>query len=116
MQTLAIEGQKYGIRGNCLAPTAATQMTHGILSEGSLEQLDPAKVSPGLLALVQEDAPPRAILCAGAGHFARAYVTLTDGGYVGSGPEAGMESMRAWDRICDRDGEVVPDYGFAQSE
>ena len=27
MQTLAIEGERYGIRVNCLAPTAATQMT-----------------------------------------------------------------------------------------
>ena len=27
MQTLAIEGEKYDIRVNCLAPTAATQMT-----------------------------------------------------------------------------------------
>ena len=27
MQTLAIEGTKYDIRVNCLAPTAATQMT-----------------------------------------------------------------------------------------
>ncbi|RYD51268.1 MAG: SDR family NAD(P)-dependent oxidoreductase, partial [Sphingomonadales bacterium] len=33
MQTLAIEGEKYGIRVNCLAPTAATQMTQGVLTE-----------------------------------------------------------------------------------
>ena len=32
MQTLALEGEKYNIRVNCLAPTAATQMTEGILS------------------------------------------------------------------------------------
>ena len=31
MQTLAIEGEKYGIRVNCLAPSAATQMTQGVL-------------------------------------------------------------------------------------
>jgi NAD(P)-dependent dehydrogenase (short-subunit alcohol dehydrogenase family) len=52
MQTLAIEGEKYGIRVNCLAPSAATQMTHGVLSEDSLKFLDPALVSPVLLALV----------------------------------------------------------------
>src|SRR6478736_7475096 len=33
MQTLSIEGDKYGIRVNCLAPTAATQMTEGIWSD-----------------------------------------------------------------------------------
>ena len=82
MQTLAIEGEKYDIRVNCLAPTAATQMTQGVLSEASLKALDPALVSPALLALVGDDAPTRAIVCAGAGHFARANVTLTQGKYL----------------------------------
>jgi NAD(P)-dependent dehydrogenase (short-subunit alcohol dehydrogenase family) len=116
MQTLAIEGQKYDIRVNCLAPTAATQMTHGILPAETLALLDPANVSPGLLMLVHEDAPTRAILCAGAGHFARAYLTLTEGWYIGSGADAGTEVIRDWGRISDQNGQIVPDYGFAQSE
>ena len=77
MQTLAIEGEKYGIKVNALAPTAATQMTQGVLSDEGLKLLDPALVSPGLLALVGDEAPTRTILCAGAGHFATANVTLT---------------------------------------
>jgi NAD(P)-dependent dehydrogenase (short-subunit alcohol dehydrogenase family) len=116
MQTLAIEGQKYDIRVNCLAPTAATQMTHGILSEQSLALLDPAKVSPALLALVHDDAPTRAILCAGAGHFARAYVTLTAGLHLGSGCQTGMRIIGGWDEISDASAQIVPEYGFAQSE
>lgn len=116
MQTLAIEGEKYGIRANCLAPTAATQMTHGVLAEASLDLLDPALVSPGLLALTGEDAPTRAILCAGAGHFARASVTLSDGHYVGAGADAGEQVIAHWDDISDRAGEIVPDYGFTQAE
>lgn len=116
MQTLAIEGEKYDIRVNCLAPTAATQMTAGILSEQSLELLAPERVSPGLLKLVAEEAPTRAILCAGAGHFARANVTLTEGEYIGSGEDAGEQVTRDWDAISDRTDEIVPDYGFAQAE
>jgi NAD(P)-dependent dehydrogenase (short-subunit alcohol dehydrogenase family) len=116
MQTLAIEGEKYGIRVNCLAPTAATQMTAGILSDASLTQLAPELVSPGLLALVSGDAPTRAILCAGAGHFARANVTLTEGEYIGSGNGAGEDVIRNWDAISDRRGELVPAYGFTQAE
>jgi len=116
MQTLALEGEKYGIRVNCLAPTAATQMTNGILPESSLELLDPALVSPGLLALVGEDAPTRAILCAGAGHFARAHVTLTQGRYVGGSADAGDQAIRRWEEISDRAGEIVPAYGFIQAE
>ena len=56
MQTLAIEGEKYNIRVNCLAPSAATQMTEGVLSEESLRVLDPALVSP---ARVPATSPPR---------------------------------------------------------
>ena len=116
MQTLAIEGEKYDIRVNCLAPTAATRMTAGILSEESLALLAPDRVSPGLLKLVSEDAPSRAILCAGAGHFARANVTLTEGLFIGSSADAGEQVIRNWDAISDRKREIVPEYGFTQSE
>ncbi|NML08253.1 SDR family NAD(P)-dependent oxidoreductase [Sphingomonas sp. G-3-2-10] len=116
MQTLAIEGEKYGIRVNCLAPTAATGMTEGVLSGDSLELLNPSLVSPGLLALVSEDAPTRAILCAGAGHFATANVTLTQGCYLGAGDQAGEALVREWDAVADRVGEIVPGYGFTQAE
>jgi len=115
-QTLAIEGAKYGIRVNCLAPTAATPMTQGVLSEESLRLLDPALVSPGLLALVCEEAPSRAILCAGAGHFARANVTLTEGHYVGAGDNAAEQVIAHWEELSDRSGEIVPEYGFTQAE
>jgi len=116
MQTLAIEGQKYDIRVNCLAPSAATQMTEGVLSEASLRVLDPSLVSPGLLALVSDDAPTRAILCAGGGNFAAAYVTLTPGYHVDAGDDAGEQVVAHWRDVSNRSGEIVPDYGFAQAE
>jgi len=116
MQTLAIEGEKYGIRVNCLAPSAATQMTHDILPEASLKALDPALVSPALLALVSENAPTRAIVCAGAGHFARAYVTLTQGCNVPPGGDAGEQVIGKWQEISDRTDELLPDRGFIQAE
>ena len=116
MQTLGIEGEKYNIRVNCLAPSAATQMTKSILPHDSLEALDPALVSPALLALVGDDAPTRAIVCAGAGHFARANVTLTRGQFVGGGDEAGERVIAQWEQIGDRTGELIPGYGFMQCE
>src|ERR1035441_3854646 len=69
MQTLSIEGSKYGIQVNCIAPTAATQMTQGILPAEQLNLLRPEFVAAGVLALVAESAPTRTILCAGAGSF-----------------------------------------------
>lgn len=116
MQTLAIEGDKYGIRVNCLAPTAATQMTEGVLDAESLTMLAPDRVSPALLALVGDDAPTRTIACAGAGHIATANVTLTEGYYVGHGGDAGEQAVAHWSEITDRSGEMVPAYGFTQAE
>lgn len=116
MQTLALEGQKYDIRVNCLAPTAATQMTDGLMSPETLAQLSPDLVSPGLPALVGDDAPTRAIMCAGAGHFATANVTLTNGIQVGNGADAADRVVNEWDRISDRSGEIVPGYGLTQAE
>ncbi len=116
MQTLALEGEKYGIRVNCLAPTAATAMLDGLIPAETAERLAPEFVSPGLLALVGEDAPTRAILCAGAGHFARSNVTLTHGAYVGGGAGAADRVVAGWSEISDRTGEIVPEHGFAQME
>ena len=116
MQTLAIEGAKYGIRVNCLAPTAATQMTDDVLPAQSLEQLDPALVSPAVAFLASESAPSRAILCAGAGHFAAAHVTLTNGMQIGGGTNTAATIAENWDAIMDRENEIVPEYGFTQAE
>ncbi len=116
MQTLAIEGEKYDIRVNCLAPTAATAMTQGVLGDEALSVLNPSFVSPGLLALVGDDAPTRAIICAGAGHFASAHVTLTEGRWLGVGEAVGEDLVERLSEITERTGEIVPLYGFRQAE
>jgi NAD(P)-dependent dehydrogenase (short-subunit alcohol dehydrogenase family) len=115
MQTLALEGAKHGIRVNCIAPTASTRMMEGILPPEQLALLRPELVSPGVLALVAEEAPTRAILCAGAGGFELANVTLTRGIHL-AGPALTAEAiLERWPQVADRAGESVPDQGWAQS-
>ncbi len=79
MNTLHLEGARNGIRVNCLAPTASTAMTEGLLPADAAALLTPESITPGLLWLVSEDAPSRTILSAGGGVFAVARLTETLG-------------------------------------
>ena len=114
MQTLSIEGAKHDIRVNCLAPTAATRMTEHLMPEAVLKLLQAEAVTPGLLALVAEDAPNRAILCAGAGAFERAHITLTQGVFVGLPADAAEQVAQHFEALSQRGGETVPESGNAQ--
>ena len=116
MQTLALEGAKYDIRVNCIAPTAATQMMEGILPPDQLVMLGPELVSPAVLALVSEDAPTRTILCAGAGGFEIANITLTEGIHIPGNPPSAETLLARWTEVTDRTGEAVPNQGFVQSQ
>ena len=113
MQTLGLEGAKYNIRVNCIAPAAGTRMLDGLMPHDMLTLLPPAAVSSGLLALVADDAPTRVILCAGGGSYEQAHVTLTRGVYLGA-DNSGERVSENWDAIGDRAGEIVPDSGSAQ--
>ena len=114
MQTLSIEGAKDGIHVNCLAPTAATRMTEGLLPAEVLARFVPEAVTPGLLYLVSDEAPTRTILCAGAGTFERAYVTLTGGVHLGCEREDAEAVALHFEAISARGEEQVPHSGGAQ--
>lgn len=79
MNTLAIEGAKYDIRVNALAPVAHTRMTDELLPDEAKALLRPEEVTPGVLALVAPDAPTSTILAAGAGGYAIARIVETEG-------------------------------------
>jgi len=114
MQTLSIEGAKNDIRVNCLAPTAATRMTEGLMPEAVLAALAPEAVVPAMLVLASKDAPNRTILCAGAGTFEAAHITMTQGVWLGTDA---LTPERLAERLADvtsRTGETVPLSGAAQ--
>jgi hypothetical protein len=114
MQTLSLEGAKHNIRVNCLAPTAATRMTEGLLPAELLARMKPEAVSPAVVCLASEAAPTRAIVCAGAGSFERAYVTLTPGAFVGIGQDAADQLAAKIETISDRNSDIVPESALDQ--
>ena len=116
MQTLALEGRKNNIHVNCLAPTAATKMMEGLLSAEADALLRPEYTSPAVLVLVDESAPTRTILCAGAGSFEVATITLSQGIYVGTGDDAAEQIQAQWAQVAAPAGAIVPEGSWAQGK
>jgi NAD(P)-dependent dehydrogenase (short-subunit alcohol dehydrogenase family) len=114
MPTLSIEGAKNDIRVNCLAPTAATRMTEGLMPEDVLRALDPAAVVPAMLVMASDNAPNRTVLCAGAGTFEAAHITLTQGIHIGTGDDVPEQLAARLAEVTDRQGDMVPQSGSAQ--
>ena len=116
MQTLALEGAKYHIHVNALAPTAATRMTQGLMPPQALAALQPEAVVPAMLVLAHASAPTRTILCAGAGSFEAAHITLTQGIYVGCEADAPELLAQQLQAVLQRAGEHVPQEGWEQAK
>jgi NAD(P)-dependent dehydrogenase (short-subunit alcohol dehydrogenase family) len=115
MKTLALEGAKYNVRTNTIAPLAATRMTEDVIPAEMLAKMGPETVAPAAVFLVSEDAPNNAIINAGGGGFERSYVTLTPGIRVAPEDMTAETIAARFAEISDRNGEIVPDTGAAQA-
>jgi len=114
MNTLHLEGAKNDIRVNCLAPTAGTAMTEGLMPEPVFKLLSPEAVSPGVVFLSSPDAPSRAVLAAGGGSFAVYKGFETVG--VNLQPDISAEGVSAaWNKINDQAGMLEFQAGFEQT-
>jgi NAD(P)-dependent dehydrogenase (short-subunit alcohol dehydrogenase family) len=114
-KTLHLEGAKYNIRVNSIAPVAGTRMTEDIFPEGLFEQFTPEAVVPAALYLVSEDGPTNMIIGAGGGAYHAAYVTMTPGIALPKDDRTVEGFAANWDKIIDRTGEIVPQSGGEQS-
>ena len=115
MNTLHLEGSKYNIRVNCLAPAAGTAMTDGLMPQAVFDLLTPESVSPGVVFLASENAPSRAILCAGGGSFAVHKSFETQGISLLPDNVTAEGIADAWDAISNEDGMQDLQAGFEQT-
>lgn len=91
MHTLKIEGAKYNIRVNTIAPVAATRMTENLMPEAVLKKLGPELVTPAVVYLCTEDAPNGVIIQAQGGRYSTAIIVENDG--VDLGTDATVEDI-----------------------
>jgi NAD(P)-dependent dehydrogenase (short-subunit alcohol dehydrogenase family) len=104
-KVLAIEGAKYNIKANAIAPVAFTRMTADLMP-GLEEKLKPELVTPVVVYLCHEECPVTGeIYSAGGGVVARYFVGLTQG-YVNT--QHTVEDIRDnFEQIRDETGYMV---------
>lgn len=99
--TLAIEGRKYNIRVNAIAPMAATRMTADVAPQELLDTLGPEHVAPIVVHLVSDElAESGAVFVVGGGQVSRVQLFANKGVTFASPPSAN-EVRERWADIVD---------------
>ena len=116
MNTLVLEGGKYNIHVNALAPTAGTRMTEDILPPAMMDVMTVESVTAAALVLCDGNAPTRTILCAGAGGYAVANIYETDGIFLPVDQQNPDIVRENWSEIADTKNHQALESGMKQTE
>ena len=105
-RVLSVEGAKYNIKANVIAPLALTRMTENIMGPLA-DKLDPHFVSPIVAWLAHEECPTTGeVFSVGGGRVARVFIAETRGYF---NADLSVEDIRDnWATICDEKGYSVP--------
>ncbi len=92
---IAIEGEKYNIRSNAVAPIAKTRMTEDLLGPFA-EMVAPEHVTPMVVYLCSEaNQATHEIFSVGGGRYGRVFIGTNEGWFAGPGEIPSVEDVQA---------------------